>query len=98
MNGEHKQQCEHIDHTIAKQVEELSKKIDYNNKITESAIQQISAVGSDLKSFKQEMKPWLEAKIGLHLLWRWGISIPIIVATILGIKTMLHWFGITISK
>lgn len=98
MNGEHKQQCQHIDNVIAQQVADLASKIDYNNKITESAIQQISAVGSDLKAFKQEMKPWLEAKIGLHLLWRWGISIPIIVATILGVKTMLHWFGITISK
>lgn len=93
MNKEHKQQIEHYDYTIEEKVHELMGKMDYNTKLTENLIQQISGVGSDLKAFKLEMKPWLEAKIGLNLLFRWFIAIPVMVATIYGLKTILGWFG-----
>jgi hypothetical protein len=85
---------------MEKQLEQLSAQVntlahsqEYNNKITEGLVQQVSGIGSDLKAFKQEMKPWLEAKVGLNLLWRWGLSIPIIIAIILGIKTFIGWLG-----
>jgi len=82
---------EHME--LARQVQILTDKIDQNTKLTEAVIQQVSGVSSDLKAFKQEMKPWMEAKIGLNLLWRWGITIPVIVATLVGMKTVLNWLG-----
>lgn len=75
------------------QLKLLTEKIDYNNHLTEGLANKVSAIGSDLQAFKQEMKPWLEAKIGLNLLWRWGISIPIIIASLIGMKTLLGWLG-----
>jgi len=93
MNHEHSKQCAHIDHTIGEQVQLLSEKIDQNTRMTENVIQQVSGIGSDLKAFKQEMKPWLEAKIGISLLVRWFIAVPVLVATIYGLKTIIGWFG-----
>ena len=93
MNHEHTAQCKHIDHTIEEQITSLAEKIDYNNKITENLTQQVSGVASDLKAFKSEMKPWLEAKIGLNLLWRWGVTVPVIIGVIVGFKTLLGWLG-----
>ncbi len=75
------------------QLKLLSEKLDYNTHLTEGLAQKVSAVGSDLAAFKLEMKPWLEAKIGINLLWRWGVSIPIIIASLIGIKTLLGWLG-----
>ncbi len=93
MNKEHKQQMDHIDDSLEVKVHSLMEKMDYNTKLTENLMQQISGVGSDLKAFKKEMKPWLEAKIGLNLIWRWAIAIPVVVATLVGIKTLLAWIG-----
>ena len=72
---------------------ELMDLIKYNNSITEGLVHNVSAVGSDLQAFKKEMKPWLEAKIGLNLVWRWAIGIPVIIGVLLSIKTLLAWLG-----
>lgn len=93
MNHEHNAQCKHIDHTIGEQVKILADKIEYNNKITEGVVQQVSGVASDLKAFKEEMKPWLEAKIGLTLIKRWALGIPIVVAVLVALKTLIGWLG-----
>jgi hypothetical protein len=80
--------------------EKLSHSLEYNNKITEGIVQQVSALGSDVKDikrkheqFKDEMQPWLEAKIGLNLLWRWLVTIPVIIAVLYASKTFLYWLG-----
>jgi hypothetical protein len=44
-------------------IDDLSKKVEYNNRITEGVVQQVSGLGSDLKAFKLEMLPVQE---GLH--------------------------------
>lgn len=78
---------------LIKKLEVNSHKLDYNTNLTEDLAHKVSAMGSDLLAFKQEMKPWLEAKIGLNLIWRWAIAIPIVIATLIGVKTLLGWLG-----
>jgi hypothetical protein len=84
---------------IAKKLEDMERKIETNH---ENLVQQISALGSDQKAankefqdFKEEMKPWLEAKIGLGLLWRWFIAVPTVVVALYFIKEMFGWINIT---
>lgn len=79
---------------------QLLNELKHNTNMTEGLVQQISGMASDVKDLDakveahhEEMKPWLEAKIGLNLLWRWGISIPVVVAVLIGIKTLLDWLG-----
>lgn len=98
MNSDHTKQCKHIDEHIDARIEKLT------SNLQDFITQRMSGYDSNLLKAIQdlerkvddhhdEMKPWLEAKVGLNLLGRWFITIPIIVATLLGIKTLLGWFG-----
>lgn len=89
MTKEHLEQLRRL----TEQLDANSKKLDYNNNLTEKLAQNLSALGSDLKAFKLEMKPWIEAKGGINMLGRILVSVPILVATLLGLKTLLAWIG-----
>lgn len=79
--------------TLLKLLEHNTSMTKTNAEFTERLVNNVSGVSSDLQAFKKEMKPWLEAKIGLNLVWRWAIGIPVIIGVLLSIKTLLAWLG-----
>lgn len=72
------------------QLNNLARNIEYNNKITEGLVQQVSGIGSDLKDFKMGDSKWKEnvdlfisemspVKSGLH--------------TVQSMNTFIKWLG-----
>lgn len=79
-------------------LERLTETIRYNTTLTEQNAQLTDRLGSDQKAmrkelaeFNAEMKPWLETKIGLNLVWNWFVKLPIFMASLWALKELITW-------